>query len=108
MAEEPAAAMQVELVFALRERQRLLRIALPEGGTVQQAIDRSGIAVQFPQIDFADLQAGVWGKPVPRDHALQAGDRVEIYRPLEIDPRETRRTLAAQGRLMGGKPAAKD
>jgi putative ubiquitin-RnfH superfamily antitoxin RatB of RatAB toxin-antitoxin module len=45
----------------------------------------------FPREDLAALQAGVWGKPVARDHRVREGDRVELYRPLEIDPKEARR-----------------
>jgi len=102
------AELQVELVFAVRERQRLIQLTMPQGSDVRQAIDRSGIAVQFPQFDFAALQAGIWGRPVQQDQVLRDGDRVEIYRPLLIDPREARRKLAAEGRLMGQPPQEPD
>jgi putative ubiquitin-RnfH superfamily antitoxin RatB of RatAB toxin-antitoxin module len=83
--------MQVEVAFALADRQELLVIELPDGSTVGEAIDKSGLARQFPDVDFETLQAGVWGKPAARDQAVKAGDRVEIYRPLEMDPRDARR-----------------
>ena len=50
---------------------------------------------------LAACQLGIWGRLVNRDQTLEDGDRVEIYRPLEIDPRETRRRLAAEGKTMG-------
>ena len=86
--------MRVEVVFALPERQALETVEMPEGATVADAIEKSGVERQFPDVSFAALQAGVWGKLVDRDHVLSDGDRVEIYRPLEMDPREARRLKA--------------
>ena len=83
--------MRVEIVFALPERQELLEIDVEEGATVADVITRSILAGLFPGQDFAALQAGVWGKVVARDQVLREGDRVELYRPLEIDPKEARR-----------------
>ena len=83
--------MRVEVVFALADRQELLVVELPAGATVGAAIARSGLARQFPEFDLDSLQAGIWGKPLPRSHVVKEGDRVEIYRPLEMDPREARR-----------------
>ena len=86
--------MQVEVVFAVPERQVLEVVQVPGDATVADAIRRSGIGRQFPDVDVNSLQAGVWGKPVDRDQPLKDGDRVEIYRPLEMDPREARRLKA--------------
>jgi putative ubiquitin-RnfH superfamily antitoxin RatB of RatAB toxin-antitoxin module len=86
--------MQVEIVFALSERQVLETMELPEGSTVADAIKRSALAQEFPTVDFDQLQAGVWGKLVERDRVLLDGDRVELYRPLMMDPREARRLKA--------------
>ena len=83
--------MQVEVVFALESKQELLVVELPDGATVGSAIERSGLVRQFPDFDFDSLQAGVWGKPIGRDHVVKEGDRIEIYRPLEMDPRDARR-----------------
>ena len=65
-----------------------------EGATVAQAIRGSGIERQFPEVDMSALQVGIWGRPVDRSRVLRQGDRVEIYRPLETDPREARRLKA--------------
>lgn len=83
--------MRVEVVFALADRQELLVVELPEGSTVGAAIEKSRLVRQFPDIDFEALQAGVWGKPITRSHVVKDGDRVELYRPLEMNPRDARR-----------------
>lgn len=86
--------MQVEVVFALADRQELLLVELPGGSTVGEAIRRSGLVRAFPDIELGELQTGVWGKPVDRGHVVTEGDRVELYRPLEMDPRDARRLKA--------------
>ena len=86
--------MRIEIVFALPDRQLLQALDVPDDATVAEVVDRSGIARQFPGVDFAALQAGIWGKPVARDQVVRDGDRVELYRPLEIDPKEARRLKA--------------
>ena len=86
--------MQVEVVFALPDRQFLESVELAAGATVDDAIERSGLARSFPEFDFGSRQAGVWGRPVSRSQVLCDGDRVEVYRPLEMDPREARRLKA--------------
>ena len=86
--------MRVEVVFELAERQELLVVEVPDGSTVGEAIENSRLARQFPEIDMGDLQAGVWGRPVERDHIVTEGDRVELYRSLEMDPRDARRLKA--------------
>jgi hypothetical protein len=93
--------LSIEVVFALRERQELVTVLLPPEATVEDAIEHSLIQSLFPEWDLADCAVGIWGRRVERDHRLQSGDRVEIYRPLAMDPREARRQLAAQGKSMG-------
>lgn len=92
--------MQVEVVFALPDRQALVTVGVAKGATVADAISMSGLGARFPDVRLDELQAGVWGRPVDRSHAVQPGDRIEIYRGLEIDPREARRQLALLGRTM--------
>lgn len=95
------ARIRVEVVYATPERQERVSVRLPDGATVADAIDRSGIGALFPDAALERRPVGVWGHPVARDHALADGDRVEIYRPLEADPRDARRRLAAHGKAMG-------
>ena len=96
-----APGIRVEVVFATAERQRLLEVTVPEGSTVADAIADSRIADRFPGADFDAFEVGIWGRVVSRDQVLAEGDRVEIYRPLALDPREARRRLASLGRTMG-------
>ena len=86
--------MRVEVVFALADKQVLQAVELSAGATVADAIDASTIAQQFPGLDLGELQAGIWGKPVERGRKVRDGDRVELYKPLEMDPREARRLRA--------------
>ncbi|HSG97149.1 MAG TPA: RnfH family protein [Woeseiaceae bacterium] len=86
--------MQVEVVFAVPDRQLLEVVQVPADATVADAIRRSGIGRAFPDVDVEALQAGIWGKPVARDQLLKDGDRVELYRPLAMDPRDARRLKA--------------
>jgi putative ubiquitin-RnfH superfamily antitoxin RatB of RatAB toxin-antitoxin module len=83
--------MRVEIAFALPERQELLEVDVEVGATVDDVITASDLCGLFPGQDFAALQAGIWGKVVARDQVVREGDRVELYRPLEIDPKEARR-----------------
>lgn len=92
----------VEVVFATADRQQLVAITLPRGTTVAEAIAESSLVRQFPNDNLDDLRVGIWGRVVDRNRVLSDGDRVELYRPLEIDPRDARRQLAMMGRTMGG------
>jgi len=92
--------IKVEVVFAAPECQRLVTLTLRPNATVNEAIEKSGLARQFPQENLSGCEVGIWGRVVTRDKALHTGDRVEIYRRLALDPREARRRLAAAGRTM--------
>ena len=94
--------INVEVVFATPESQRLCAIAVKDGTTVREAIAASGLESVFTAFDFDSAAIGVWGHEVTGDHVLRDGDRVEIYRPLELDPREARRQLALSGKTMSG------
>ncbi|HEV7491133.1 MAG TPA: RnfH family protein [Rhodanobacteraceae bacterium] len=92
-----AAEIDIEVAYAEPDRQFLRRIALPFGATVADAILASGLEAEFA-IDVSSLAAGIWSKPVARDAPLSNGDRVEIYRPLTVDPKEARRRRAKRTR----------
>lgn len=87
----------VEVIYALPGEQKCLKVSLPSGATIEEAILQSGILEEYPTIDFAECQVGVFGRIRRMQDPLQAGDRVEIYRPLSIDPMERRRRRAATG-----------
>jgi putative ubiquitin-RnfH superfamily antitoxin RatB of RatAB toxin-antitoxin module len=94
--------LRIEFAFALADEQVLDVLTLKVGATVADAISESGIVGRYPQHDVKALQAGVWGHPVSKDHVLAEGDRVELYRPLQRDPRDARRDLASSGMTMRG------
>ncbi|HUR40820.1 MAG TPA: RnfH family protein [Verrucomicrobiae bacterium] len=86
--------LRAEVVVALPDRQRVVRVTLPAPATLADAIRRSGILGEFPEIELACCGIGVFGSVRAMDAALKDGDRVEIYRPLPVDPREMRRRRA--------------
>jgi hypothetical protein len=78
--------MQVAVAYAEPAQQVWLRIEVPEDTTVEQAIIKSGLLRQFPELDLTEREVGIFGKRVKLDADLQAGDRIEIYRPITADP----------------------
>jgi putative ubiquitin-RnfH superfamily antitoxin RatB of RatAB toxin-antitoxin module len=94
----------VEVVYALRDRQRVIQVRFAEGMTAIEAIEASGLLKDFPELAGRGLDLGVYGRVVQSTHLLRPGDRVEIYRRLAANPREARRQLAAQGRTGGSQP----
>ena len=101
--------INVEVVYALRDRQKVAHVQLPEGASVADAIENSGLLDEFPEIDLAGNKLGIWNKLAKADAVLRDKDRVEIYRPLIADPKEVRRQRAAEGKAMkkgGGDIAA--
>lgn len=87
------AKIVVEVAFALPERQFLCSVILDAGATVADAIRASGIEREAG-IDAATFDVGIWSKPVRRETPLDDGDRVELHRPLQVDPKEARRRRA--------------
>lgn len=83
--------MKVGIAYATPARQVWLTIELPDGATVQDAIDKSGILAQFPEIDLTTQKVGIFGKATTLDTVLEDGARVEIYRPITADPKTVRR-----------------
>jgi putative ubiquitin-RnfH superfamily antitoxin RatB of RatAB toxin-antitoxin module len=83
--------MNVGICYAEAERQLWVRLEIPEGSTVEEAIKRSGLLLQFPEIDLSVQKVGIFGKIVKLDTAVKDGDRVEVYRPIIVDPRTVQR-----------------
>lgn len=82
--------MKVSVVYALPERQTWLEVEVPEQATVREAIELSGIARTFPTLDLTSQKIGIFGKIVAPDSRLEAGQRIEIYRPITADPQALR------------------
>jgi len=87
-------SIPVEVAYAKPEVQVILSLDVPAGTTVKQAIEKSGILQQFSEIDLANNAVGVFGKIASLDDVLTQKDRVEIYRALIADPKESRRKRA--------------
>ncbi|MDG9922084.1 MULTISPECIES: RnfH family protein [unclassified Pseudomonas] len=94
------AEIDIEVVYALEGQQRLLRLSVPVGTTVREAALRSGMQAYFPGLELAQVPLGIFGKLVakPEGRVLEAGERVEIYRPLLADPKEVRKARAARAK----------
>lgn len=93
--------MKVEVAYATPDKQTIVVLDVPEGSTMLEAVKQSGITSVFPEIDPGTNDMGVFGKVVksPAKHRLKAGDRVELYRPLLIDPKQARLNRARKPRL---------
>lgn len=80
-----------------------IRLQLPQGATVAQAIEASGVASVCPSLDLNAAPVGVWGRKAVRTQRLRMNDRVEIYRSLRVDPKVARRErFAKQGARTAG------
>lgn len=87
--------IKIEVAYALPHEQTVLQLTVPEGTTVGQAVELSGIARRYPEINLATSKVGVYGKAAKADTVLHDFDRVEIYRPLVADPKTVRKKRAA-------------
>lgn len=91
--------IQVQVCHALPDSSFLHALKVPAGTTIGQAVVLSGLLQKIPDIDLAVNMVGIYGKKKPLDTVLREHDRVEVYRPLQADPKEARRRRA------GSKPA---
>lgn len=105
-----AEMIQVEVAYAKPEKQLILALEVEQGTTVFQAAEKSGIVQEFPEIDLENAKMGIFGKAVrnPKEDVLRAGDRVEIYRPLIIDPKQARANRAAKAAEKAAKEKKAD
>jgi putative ubiquitin-RnfH superfamily antitoxin RatB of RatAB toxin-antitoxin module len=100
---ETAAMINVELAYALPDRQFLISLKVSSGTTALQAIDKSDLRQKFPELDISKVGIfsqvlGSKGLAEADVYKLQEGDRVEIYRPLTLDPKEIRRRRAEEAK----------
>lgn len=96
-----SARLSIEVCYALANEQTVIAVDLPQGATLQQALDASGILQRYPQIDLGTQKVGVFGKLRPLDTVLADHDRVEIYRPLLVDPKLSRQRRVEKTRKAG-------
>jgi putative ubiquitin-RnfH superfamily antitoxin RatB of RatAB toxin-antitoxin module len=111
-AETAASFIEVQVCYAPPPPNAvsLLTVAVAPGTTVAQAIELSGVLLRHPEIDLAHNKVGVFGKLAQADSAVQAQDRIEIYRPLTADPKIARqrrvekiRAGSSEGRKWQGR-----
>ena len=98
-----AATIEVIVAWAVPGQALLRPVQVAPGTTVEQALLASGVLRDVPEIDLATHPVGIYGKEKPLDTVLRPLDRIEIYRPLVADPKESRRRRAAH-KAAAGQP----
>ena len=88
--------MRIQVVYATPLNQKVVELDVPEGTTIYRAAELSGLAREFPEIKLESIPMGVFGVLIKMatTRTVQSGDRVELYRSLIVDPKESRRTRA--------------
>lgn len=97
----------VEVSYGLPDEQLILSVEVPEDCIVEEAIKRSGILEHFPQIDMSTDKCGIFGKICKLNANLHEKDRIEIYRKLIADPKESRRQQAEMQKKKAAAEAEK-
>jgi hypothetical protein len=95
---ERSERIRVSVVYALADLQSVVELSVPSAATVDAAVELSGLIRRFPEIAVRPLQCAIYGRVVDGSQVLSEGDRVEILRPLLMDPKENRRQTAARAR----------
>lgn len=80
----------IEIVYALENEQKIYKLELRTGSTVEDALQESTILKDYPELKLNNLNLGIYSKKANLDTILKAYDRIEIYRPLLIDPKQAR------------------
>lgn len=80
----------IEIVYANPQKQKMFTIQMPLGASVLEAVQQSGILEAFPEIDLEKNKVGLFGEFTTLSQILRDRDRIEIYRPLQIDPKQAR------------------
>lgn len=92
----------VEVAYASVDKQTIKEVTVATGATIRQVVDESGILSEFPEIDLDKNRVGIFSEKKNLQDIVEEGDRIEIYRPLLISAKETRRkraTASAKGAL---------
>jgi putative ubiquitin-RnfH superfamily antitoxin RatB of RatAB toxin-antitoxin module len=93
--------IKIEVAYAMPDKQCILTVEVVAETTIEMAIISSGILTRFPGIRLQTAGVGVFGKRRQLSDAVQDGDRIEIYRPLMIDPKDARRAKAVKQKKRG-------
>ena len=100
----------VEVAYALPDRQAIVEVAVPEGTSLREAVKRSSIHEHFPEVDMDSADLGIFGKLErnPEQRVVRSGERIEIYRELLVDPKESRRRRAEKAKAEKSKDKSPD
>ena len=90
--------LDVQVIYAMPEDACIIPVQIKRGSTVRSAIEKSRILERIPEINLDINKLGIFSKIVDPDTVLSDGDRIEIYRPLKVDPKEARRSRASNNR----------
>jgi len=90
----PDDTIDIEVACATPRLQAVVRLTVPRGCTVGEAVERSGLLREFPELSADVIKMGVFGSLRKPEDLLEPGDRVELYRPLIADPKQARRQRA--------------
>jgi putative ubiquitin-RnfH superfamily antitoxin RatB of RatAB toxin-antitoxin module len=106
-ADAASPALRVTVCYALPQRQTLLECRVPPGATVADALRASNIQALHPELDLATCKLGVFGKLAQLQTPLADLDRVELYRPLTVDPKVARQRRVEKIRAAGSREGRK-
>jgi len=98
--DEKSNLIDVEVVYALPEEQSLVTVKVAEGTEIKDAIAKSTILEDYPELELDKLEVGIFGKMAKLTQKVRDHDRIEIYRPLIADPKEVRKRRAAEGKRL--------
>jgi putative ubiquitin-RnfH superfamily antitoxin RatB of RatAB toxin-antitoxin module len=103
MNEESIAVAQlaIEVVYGTPTRQEIISCIIEPNTTIEQAILASGIMEEFPEIDLAVNNVGIWNRAAKLKDIVKDLDRIEVYRPLLADPKEVRKRRAEKAKEEG-------
>ena len=87
--------VEVEIVYGVTGA-KVIRQEVPANATLKEAIEQSGILEMYPEINLDSNKIGIFGRKRELHAPVHAGDRIEIYQPLKVDPKEARRRRAAK------------
>lgn len=97
--------MKVSVAVALPDRQEVIEVELDTGATVADALRGARVEERFPELAGAARCVGIWSQPCEPQTRLKEGDRVEVYRELQADPKQQRRARAIQPMRKRLKPS---
>jgi putative ubiquitin-RnfH superfamily antitoxin RatB of RatAB toxin-antitoxin module len=95
---ERSELLRIRVVYALPDQQPIVELRVPPGTSLSEAVSRSGLLQKFPEASQRPLACAIFGRAVPLTYELRDGDRIEILRPLLIDPKQSRREAAERTR----------